>query len=166
MPSRERIERAMVRWSDGLYGGLIGAFVSALFFIIIGSAVEHDAMFGEYFVRFAVGIFGSKAENIGIIALLFGLFLHFFAGAILGVCYALVAQRVKPMWTAPGSIMSGIIFGFIMFFIAEDVVVPVLHVISYQPAWEGLVGNVFFHGLIVSEYITIAHRRNLASGMS
>ena len=46
--------------------------------------------------------------------------------------------------------------------IAEDVMVPLLRVVSYTPAWEGLVGNVVFHGIVVSEYITIAHRRNLA----
>jgi hypothetical protein len=42
------------------------------------------------------------------------------------------------------------------------VAVPVMRVISYTPAWESIVGNVLFHGVVVSEYITIAHRRHLA----
>ena len=37
-----------------------------------------------------------------------------------------------------------------------------LHVISYTPLWEALLGNIVFHGLVISEYITIAHRRHLA----
>ena len=156
----------MVRWSDGLYGGLIGGLISAVFFIIVGMAVEHDAVFGEYFVRFAVAIFGPKAGGIGIVALLFGLFLHFFAAAVLGIIYAWVAQRFKAMWSAPTSILCGLTYGLIMYFLAEDVVVPILHVVSYQPAWEGLIGNVLFHGLVLSEYITIAHRRNVASGVA
>ena len=50
-----------------------------------------------------------------------------------------------------------------MFFIAEDVAVPVLHVVSTTPLWEALLGNVrLFHGVVISEYITIAHRRHLA----
>lgn len=163
MPSRAaKMFAVMVRWSDGLYGGLIAGLVSALFFMFAGMAFDHGPP-GAYFSQFAVGIFGDRAEHLGIITLLFGLFLHFFAAAVFGIIYALCAARFKPMWTAPTSVLSGITYGFIMYFIAEDVTVPVLHVISYTPAWEALIGNVLFHGLVLSEYITISHRRNVAS---
>ena len=49
-----------------------------------------------------------------------------------------------------------------MFFITEDVAVPIMRVASTTPLWETLLGNVFFHGVVISEYITIAHRRHLA----
>lgn len=151
----------MVRWSDGLYGGLIAGLVSALFFLIAGTA-NHEPVLGEYFVRFAVGVFGSRIESMPLLGLLFGLFLHFFAAAIFGIFYASLASRFKPSWTAPTSVLCGITYGFFMFFIAEDVTVPVLRVISYTPLWESLLGNVLFHGVVISEYITIAHRRHLA----
>jgi uncharacterized membrane protein YagU involved in acid resistance len=152
----------MIRWTDGLYGGLIAGVVSALFFLFAGIAIIHEPVLGEYFVDFAAAIFGSRIENLPAIGLLFGLFLHFAAAAIFGVFYATMAARFKPAWSAPTSVLCGISYGFFMFFVAEDVMVPLLHVVSYTPAWEGLVGNVVFHGIIVSEYITIAHRRNLA----
>jgi hypothetical protein len=91
------------------------------------------------------------------------LFLHFLAAALFGILYATIAARFKPMWSAPTSVLCGITYGLFMCYVAEDVTVPILHVISYTPAWEALVGNVVFHGLILSEYITIAHRRQIAA---
>lgn len=152
----------MVRWSDGLFGGLIAGLVSALFFLFCGIAITHEPVLGGYFVDFAVGVFGSKIESLPVIALLFGLFLHFGAAAFFGIFYASMASRFKPSWTAPTSVLCGITYGFFMFFIIEDVTVPVLHVTSYTPLWESLIGNIFFHGVVISEYITIAHRRHLA----
>jgi hypothetical protein len=152
----------MVRWTDGLFGGLIGGLVSAVFFLLAGATIVHDPVFGQYFVQFSVGIFGSRIESTPLIALLFGLFLHFLAAAFFGIFYASIAARFKPMWSAPTSVLCGICYGFFMYYAAEDVVVPVLRIVSYTPAWEALIGNVLFHGLVLSEYITIAHRRNLA----
>ncbi len=152
----------MVRWSDGLYGGLIAGLVSALFFLTAGAAVDHGP-FGDYFSRYAIAIFGERAEHLGPVTLLFGLFLHFLAAAVFGMIYATVASFVKPMWSAPTSVLCGITYGLVLYAISQDVVVPMLHVVSYTPAWEALVGNVLFHGLVLSEYITIAHRRHLAA---
>jgi uncharacterized membrane protein YagU involved in acid resistance len=153
----------MVRWSDGLYGGLIAGVVSALFFLFAGVAIIHEPVFGDYFVQYSVAVFGSRIENIPIVGLLFGLILHFLAAGIFGIFYASLASRFKPMWSAPTSVLCGICYGLFMYFMAEDVAVPIMRVVSYTPAWEALVGNVLFHGIILSEYITIAHRRNLAS---
>ncbi len=152
----------MVRWSDGLYGGIIAGLVSALFFLFVGVAIIHEPVLGDYFVRFAVGVFGSKIESLPIVGLLFGLFLHFFSAAIFGIFYAAMAARFKPSWTAPTSVLCGIAYGLFMFFITEDVAVPIMRVVSTTPLWEALLGNVFFHGVVISEYITIAHRRHLA----
>jgi len=152
----------MVRWSDGLYGGLIAGLVSALFFMAAGSVVGHEPVLGDYFVRFAVGVFGPRIESLPLLGLLFGLFMHFLAAAFFGIFYAEMAARFKPAWTAPTSVLCGLTYGFFMFFITEDVAVPVMRVISYTPLWEALLGNVLFHGVVISEYITIAHRRHLA----
>jgi hypothetical protein len=154
----------MVRWSDGLIGGLISGVISALFFIIVGQRIDHEPVMGDYFVRFANAVFGSHAGGLGPFALLFGLFLYFVAAATFGILYGLVAAGFKPMWKAPTSVLCGIFYGFIMYFVVEDLFVPVLGVTSYQPLWEGLVGNVLFHGIVISEYITICFRRNVASG--
>lgn len=163
MPSRSRNLRSMVRWSDGLYGGLIAGLVSALFFLLVGTVIDHQTVFGDYFVEFAAGIFGPKILGLPLLALGFGLFLHFIAAAFFGICYALVAARFKPMWTAPTSVLCGFTYGLLMYFVAEDVAVPILRVTSYTPTWEALLGFVLFFGLVMSEYITIAHRRNLAA---
>jgi hypothetical protein len=152
----------MVRWSDGLYGGLIAGLVSALFFLFTGAVIVHEPVFGDYFVRFAVGVFGSRIEGAPFIGLLFGLFMHIFAAAIVGIVYALIAARFKPAWTAPTSVLCGLCYGIFLYFLAEDTAVPIMHVISYTPMWEALLGNILFHGLVISEYITIAHRRHLA----
>jgi hypothetical protein len=152
----------MVRWSDGLYGGTIAGLVSALFFLFCGVAIVHEPVLGDYFVRFAVGVFGPRIESLPIVALLFGLFLHFFSAAIFGIFYASFASRFKPSWTAPTSVLCGISYGLVLYFVTEDVTVPIMHVVSYTPLWEALLGNVFFHGVVISEYITIAHRRHLA----
>jgi hypothetical protein len=152
----------MVRWSDGLYGGLIAGCVSALFFLFCGMAIVHEPVLGLYFVQFSVGIFGSRIESLPIVGLLFGLFLHFLSAAVFGILYANIASRFKPSWTAPTSVLCGIAYGFFMYFVTEDVAVPILHVVSTTPLWEALVGNVLFHGVVISEYITIAHRRHLA----
>jgi hypothetical protein len=152
----------MVRWSDGLYGGIIAGLVSALFFLFVGVAIVHEPVLGDYFVQFAIGVFGAKVEAVPIVGLLFGLFLHFFSAAIFGIFYAAMAARFKPSWTAPTSVLCGIAYGLFMFFITEDVAVPIMRVASTTPLWEALLGNVFFHGVVISEYITIAHRRHLA----
>ena len=154
----------MVRWSDGLIGGMIAGVISVLFFIIVGQQVDHEPILGDYFVRFANAVFGSRAAGLGPFALLFGLFLYFIAAAFFGIFYGIVAAGFKPMWKAPTSVLCGICYGFVMYFVVEDVFVPVLGVTSYQPLWEGLVGNVFFHGIVISEYITICYRRNVAQG--
>jgi hypothetical protein len=154
----------MVRWSDGLIGGLIAGVISALFFIIVGQQIDHDPILGDYFVRFANAVFGSRVSGLESVALLFGLFLYFIAAAIFGILYAAVAAGFRPMWKAPTSVLCGITYGLVMYFVVEDLLVPILGVRSYQPLWEGLVGNVFFHGIVISEYITIAFRRNVAAG--
>ena len=58
--------------------------------------------------------------------------------------------------------LCGIAYGFFMYFMSEDVAVPLMRVVSTTPLWEALVGNILFHGVVISEYITIAHRRHLA----
>ena len=151
----------MVRLLDGVYGGLIAGFIAAIFFLIAGNSIDHQPVFGDYFVRFATPVLGRFAGNVPL-ALVVGLLLHFIAAVFFGVLYAGIAGRVKAMWSAPTSVVCGVTYGLVMYFVAEDLVVPILGVTSVTPLWEGLVGNVVFHGIILSEFITIAHRRNIA----
>ncbi len=117
-------------------------------------------------VHWSDGLYGGLIA--GLVSALFFMLVgvtvdHGPAGAVFGIVYALIAARFKPMWSAPTSVLCGFTYGLVMYFIAEDVTVPILHVISFTPAWEALVGNVLFHGLVLSEYITISHRRNVAA---
>lgn len=147
-------------------GGLIAGVISSILFIVAGQLADHEVVLGDYFVRFASAIFGDRIVGIPILALGVGIFLYFVAAAVFGILYGVVAANFKPMWNAPTSVLCGMSYGFVLYFVVEDVMVPITGVVSYQPLWEGLVGNVFFHGIVISEYITVAYRRNLASVQS
>ena len=63
------------------------------------------------------------------------------------------------MWRAPASVLWGLAYGLFVWWILNDVVVPVTGVVNVQPLWEGLVGTVLFYGVVLSELTTLAHRR-------
>jgi uncharacterized protein (DUF2062 family) len=55
--------------------------------------------------------------------------------------------------------MWGLAYGLLVWFVLNDVLVPVLGAVNVQPLWEGLVGTVLFYGVVLSELTTLAHRR-------
>lgn len=150
----------MVRWSDGLYGGLIAGLISVLFFLVAGALSVHQS-FGDFFTMIAVAILGDRIKNAGFVAVLFGIAVHFITAGLFGMLYAFLAERIALMWKAPTSVLSGITYGIIVWFTMNDVIVPIFNIPNIQPLWVGLVGNIMFFGLVLSEYITIARRRNV-----
>jgi hypothetical protein len=99
----------MVRWSDGLYGGLIAGCVSAWSALRAVSALLIRRVFRDF------------------------------------ICEHRVALQAS--WTAPTSVLCGIAYGFFMYFMNEDVAVPLMRVVSTTPLWEALVGNIHLAGL-------------------
>ena len=148
----------MVRWIDGFYGGLIAGGTSALFYAVVAVAWRHDTL-GALFAQAAQALppFHGAPPSAALAVL--GLVLYLLVAAAFGIVYATLARRLPSMWRAPGSVLWGLAFGLLVWWVLNDVVVPLTGGINVQPLWEGLVGTVLFYGVVLSELTTLAHRR-------
>jgi hypothetical protein len=154
----------MVRWSDGLFGGLLAGLVVACFYAIVGSFWVHDLSIAGFFAQIASGIIHtSQPLDQNGWAIAFGVALHFLLAAVFGIIYSFFARRIPSMWQAPFSVMWGMLYGLIVWFALNAGLVPLLGIESTQPAWEGLVGNTVFFGFVLSEFMTVMHRRQVES---
>ncbi|HEY4439206.1 MAG TPA: hypothetical protein VGN14_02065 [Candidatus Elarobacter sp.] len=154
----------MVRWSDGLYGGLIAGCASALFYAIVTVAWSHEMSLMEFFSQPAQALapfHGAPAS--GLLAAL-GAVLYLLTAAAFGVVYALLARRLTSMWQAPTSVVWGLVYGLVVWFVLNDVFVPISGIANLQPLWQGLIGTVVCYGVVLSELTTVAHRRAAGAG--
>ena len=151
----------MVRWFDGLYGGLIAGVTSALFYAVVAVAWLHETTLAGFFAQIAraLPVFHAAPDALPVVGL--GVALYFLLAAAFGVIYALLARRLPSMWQAPTSVMWGLLYGLVVWFVLNNVLVPVTGAIDVQPLWEGLIGTVFFYGVVLSELTTMAHRRGV-----
>lgn len=149
----------MVRWFDGLYGGLIAGTTSACFSLVVAVAWLHETTFGAYFAQVAQALPPLHAAPVATPVVALGVVLYLLAAAGFGIVYALLAQRRPSMWRAPTSNLWGFTYGLFVWWILNDVVVPAAGATNVQPLWEGLVGTVLCYGTVLSEYTTIVHRR-------
>ncbi len=149
----------MVRWIDGFYGGLIAGGTSALFYAVVAVAWLRDMSLGGFFAQVARALppFRGAPESVPLAGL--GVVLYLLVAAALGIVYATLARRLPSMWRAPSSVMWGLAYGLLVWWILNDVLVPVTGIVNVQPLWEGLVGTVLFYGVVLSELTTLAHRR-------
>ena len=149
----------MVRWIDGLYGGLIAGVTSALFYAVVAVAWLHDTTLGAFFAQVAQALppFHGAPASAALVAL--GVVLYFALAAAFGIVYALLARRISSMWQAPASVLWGLFYGLVVWWILNDVFVPLTGAVVVQPLWEGLVGTILGYGLVLSELTTMAHRR-------
>jgi hypothetical protein len=149
----------MVRWSDGLYGGLIAGCVSALFYTVVAVVWTHETTLAGFFAQPAQALppFRGASASAPLAAL--GFVLYLLTAAALGVAYALLARRLRSMWQAPTSVLWGISYGLVVWWLLNDVLVPATGAVNVQPLWQGLVGTVLFYGVVLSELTTVAHRR-------
>jgi hypothetical protein len=149
----------MVRWVDGFYGGLIAGVTSALFSLIVSVGWLHDTTPGGFFAQIAQALppFHGAPPLAPLVAL--GVALYFLVAAAFGIVYATLARRLPSMWRAPTSVMWGLCYGLLVWWILNDVVVPATGAVVDHPLWEGLVGTVVFYGIVLSELMTVAHRR-------
>jgi uncharacterized membrane protein YagU involved in acid resistance len=149
----------MVRWIDGFYGGLIAGVTSALFSLIVSVGWLHDTTPGSFFAQVAQALppFHGAPPLPPLVVLGFALYL--LVAAAFGIVYATLARRLPSMWRAPTSVMWGLCYGLFVWWILNDIVVPVTGATVDRPLWEGLVGTVVFYGIVLSELTTVAHRR-------
>lgn len=148
----------MVRWYDGLYGGLVAGCTVAMFYAGVSVAWLHETSLGGFFAEIASGILGPRADAGNGWAVAFGVALHFVTAATFGMFYALVAARIPSMWQAPYSVLWGLSYGAIVWFAIADGLVPLLGIVSTQAWWEGGIANTVFYGLVLSEFITTVRR--------
>jgi hypothetical protein len=149
----------MVRWVDGFYGGLIAGVTSALFSLIVSAGWLHDTTPGSFFAQVAQALppFHGAPPLPPLVVL--GFALYFLVAAAFGIVYATLARRLPSMLRAPTSVMWGLCYGLFVWWILNDVVVPVTGATVDRPLWEGLVGTVVFYGIVLSELTTVAYRR-------
>ena len=153
----------MVRWYDGLFGGLVAGCTVALFYAIVTVAWLHDATLPGFFAEIASGFIHGQNLEANPWAVAFGVGVHFCTAAFFGIIYALVAERFRAMWHAPFSVFWGMVFGLVVWFTINDVLVPLLGVTSTLPLWQGLVANTVFYGVVISEYMTIVRNSKSAA---
>ncbi len=149
----------MVRWIDGFYGGLIAGVTSALFYAVVAVVWLRDATLGGFFAQIpqALPPFHGAPASAVLVAL--GVVLYLLLAAAFGIGYALLARRLASMLRAPTSVLWGLCYGLVVWWLLNDVLVPVTGATNLQPLWEGLVGTVLFYGVVLSELTTLAYRR-------
>lgn len=149
----------MVRWSDGLYGGLIAGCASALFYAVVAVAWQHEMSLFEFFAQPAQALPPFHGAPASALLAAFGFVLYLLAAGAFGVVYALLARRLSSMWQAPTSVLWGICYGLLVWWVLNDVLVPATGAVNVQPLWQGVVGTVLCYGVVLSELTTVAHRR-------
>lgn len=150
----------MLRWSYGLYGGLIAGVTSALFYAVVAVAWLHETTLGTFFAQIprALPPLRGAPEAFPVAAL--GAVLYFLVAAAFGMVYGLLALCFASMRRAPTSVLWGIGYGLVVWWALNDVVVPVTGAENVQPFWEGLLGTVVFYGIVLSEATATIARRD------
>jgi hypothetical protein len=156
-------QEGMVRWIDGFYGGLIAGVTSAAFFTIVAVAWLHDASFSGWFAQIALALppFHGAPPTWALTGL--GVVLYLIVAVGFGIVYALAAGRLPSMLRAPTSVVWGLGYGLLVWWLLNDVVAPVSGAIVTQPLWVGLAGAVLGYGVVLSELTTMAARRGARS---
>jgi uncharacterized membrane protein YagU involved in acid resistance len=151
----------MVRWFDGLYGGLIAGVTSAAFYAVVAVAWLHETSLAGFFAQVAQALPPFHGAPVEPVVVTLGVVLYFLLAAGFGIVYAALARRMRSMWRAPTSVLWGAAYGLLVWFLLNDVLVPLTGAVDVQPIWEGMVGTVVFYGIVLSELTTLAHRRAL-----
>ncbi|MBV8644436.1 MAG: hypothetical protein JO225_11030 [Candidatus Eremiobacteraeota bacterium] len=153
----------MVRWIDGFYGGLIAGVTSALFYALVAVAWLHDDTFAGFFAQPALALPAFRGAQPSFVTAALGIVLYLLLGAAFGIVYAQFARRLPSMWQAPTSVAWGLCYGLFVWWVLNDVLVPLTGAVVLQPLWQGLVGTILFYGVVLSELTTMAHRRASAA---
>jgi len=153
----------MVRWVDGVAGGAGAGLTSAGFFAAVPVAWLHETSLSAFFAQLAQALppFHGAPVSPPLVAL--GLALHFAVAIGFGVMYVALARKLRSMWRAPTSVLWGVGYGMAVWWMLNDVAVPVTGAVNVQPLWEGLVGTVVCYGLVLSELTTLAYRRRVST---
>jgi hypothetical protein len=149
----------MVRWSEGVVGGLIAGVTSAAFFAVVAAAWLHETTLSAFFAQIAQALPPLRRAPDGPLTVTLGIVLHFVIAVSFAIVYASLAARLRSMQKAPTSVLWGLSYGLFVWLVLNDVVVPLADADNVQPLWEGLLGTTLFYGVVLSEFTTVAIRR-------
>ena len=101
----------MVRWSDGFYGGLLAAVISAIFYAIV-SVVTRGSV-GIFYGDIARALPPLRGTPDGAATFIVGAIVYLLVAIVMGIVYALLAGRIRSMLHAPTSVMWGMFYGLL-----------------------------------------------------
>lgn len=144
--------------SDGFYGGLIGGAVLSVFFAVIDFLL-HEPLDSIYLFM-ASAVLGKSALSGGWMPLVLGLALMFLMAAVGGIFYAAIARRFTLLAKTPISSLGGLIYGFIVWFIFVDVIIPLtgMQQTVDHPLWISAIGIGIFYGSALCEFLASVSR--------
>ena len=152
---------ARVTWTDGLFGGLFAGTIHAVFWIVVEAVWLRDMSIAEVFQTISSALLGPKAFTLGWISVVLGIALHFLIAAAFGFIYVSFAKRLRFMTVVPYSGMCGVLYGLMVWFFMANVIIPLFHVENVERLWAAIVGHTLCYGFALSEFITLAHRRDV-----
>ena len=133
-------------WRAVLYGaGVVGAidWTYATLFVVLKGIPWYRPWQGV-----ASALLGSDAMNGGLPVALFGILLHFTVAACIVTVY-LIASRWLPVLRKK-SLLWGLAYGGIAFFVMNLVVVPLTHIGPHPLKWSAFnVGGLLVHVLFI-----------------
>jgi hypothetical protein len=151
----------MLRWYDGLFAGSIAGVTSAVFYAVVAVAWLHETTLAGFFAQVAQALPMFHRAPVALPVIVLGVVLYLLLAAAFGMAYAALARTMPSMWRAPTSVLWGIGYGLLVWWVLNDVLVPLSGAVNIQPIWEGMIGTILFYGVVLSELTTLAHRRGL-----
>lgn len=105
----------------------------------------------------AAGVLGPAALDGGLATALLGLFCHFFIAFSAATVYSTVSQWIP--FLVENAVMSGVIYGVIVYFFMNRIVVPLSAARKYPFSFKMMVIGVVIHIVCVGLPIALSVRR-------
>jgi uncharacterized membrane protein YagU involved in acid resistance len=139
-----------------LIGGLVGGALDLAFAVTF--ATFNGVPPVKLLQTVASGAFGNSAFDGGHAMAVVGFLIHFLLSTLWAAVFALLARGLAPLTTRP--VLSGAIFGFLVFFAMRVVVLPV----SVYPkavgfSMPGSLYDLLSHMFLFGVPIALAYRR-------
>gem|GEM_PF-821976 len=148
--------------SDGFYGGLLAGVVLSAFYVVVGLLL-HEPIDSIY-LFVASAVLGKAALAGGWMPVALGIGMFFLLAAIGGIFYSVLARHFGALARTPTSSLAGLIYGFIVWLIVVDVIIPTtgMQQTVDHPLWISAAGIGIFYGSALCEYLASVSRLRVA----